>query len=134
MTDTVALSHIKQIARTIAVAQGLTDAFDELMTAEENADVYALDAILDRLVPTTGGFGATFLPSFAMAATEPLMRSRNSWRRLRDRVFANMDECKRIVAESATVEVREQLKPTFAEWDRENARYRPELDGRPYAN
>lgn len=133
MTDRDTADHMKKVARTMAVALGLTDAFDELIVAMENRNVQALDAILDRLVPSISGFGATFLPSFALGATEGLMRPRDSWRRLRDRVFANMDECKRLIA-GLPREERERIAATLVEWDRNNARFSREMDNDPLPN
>jgi broad specificity phosphatase PhoE len=81
-----------ETARNLARAFGQEAQLDRLARALELRDLFLLDTLLDELQPGTGGFHDSFLPSFAVAATAPLMRSRRSWRDLRDRVFANAEK------------------------------------------
>jgi len=80
--------------RVIAQGFGQEEQFDRLIAARAALDFEQLDQILDELVPGHDGPQATFLPSFAMTSCVSIARDRPSWRRLRDRVFDNMEALK----------------------------------------
>ena len=107
-------------ARLFARTTGQEEQFDSIVDAAKAHDFTKLDKLLDELIPGVGGFHETFLPSFAMSSLESFMRNRSSWRRLRDRVFANMDKIEKLAGTDArgALDVwREQNKPYAREAD-----------------
>lgn len=81
--------------RTLARSIGVLSELDSLVSAIESNNLEEIDRALDSLIPSSRGAHTTFLPNFAMTATASFMRSRTSWKLLRDRVFANLEEMER---------------------------------------
>jgi hypothetical protein len=114
-------------ARLTVNLLGQEDAFDALIEGLRAGDLARVEQILDTIVPTPDGVQGTFLPSFAMAATQPFLRSSAAWRRLRDRVFANMDEVERL-AQELPADARRRIEIAVAEWRHDHREYSREAD------
>jgi hypothetical protein len=111
-----AMDQARMFARTV----GQEDQFDRIVSAAKAHDFARLDKLIDELIPGTGGFHQTFLPSFAMSSLESFMRNRSSWRRLRDRIFDNMDEVEKLAGSDGCEAInvwRELNKPYAREAD-----------------
>ncbi len=124
------LQHTRSIARSLGV---LAD-FNRLIEAIESGNLEKVDRVFDTLVPTLEGAHTTFLPSFAMAATESFMRNRVSWKALRDRVFANMEEMGRLAQTLTDIDTRERLTAMVNSWRLENELYSAENDPKQVQN